>query len=215
MFGTRSAYLGILQRSLKIVQQIRWRHETYYDVLKLQKDCTTQEIKDAFVKLSKQYHPDVSGVGKSLESSQEFIRINEAYQTLIKPKSRLDYDSSLYTRGARPQEQYYSYAAGSIHRPWEVKPDMDPNPSPHYYGIKGLKRLSNVKVAFALTILSIIGLIVGFISIKHSFTFNRKQLDKKSAEASKHLQAVHADAKKYGNQEQLKRMMDRMLKNES
>lgn len=48
----------------------------------------------------------------------------------------------------------------------------------------------------------------------HSFTFNRQKLDAKSAEAVSYHAAIRADAEKYGNEEQLRRMMYRMSKDE-
>ncbi|XP_017462461.1 PREDICTED: dnaJ-like protein 60 [Rhagoletis zephyria] len=100
-----------------------------------------------------------------------------------------------------------------LFRPWEVKPNYDPNPGP-YYGVKGLERVSNWKVALALALLGITGAIMGFVSVNHSFTFNRQKLDAKSAEAGSYHAAIRADAEKYGNEEQLRRMLHRMLSDE-
>lgn len=46
--------------------------------------------------------------------------------------------------------------------------------------------------------------------LRHSFTFNRQQLDEKSAEAGVYHASIRADAEKYGNEEQLRRMANRM-----
>ncbi|XP_039955272.1 dnaJ-like protein 60 isoform X1 [Bactrocera neohumeralis] len=199
--------------------------ETYYDILKVQKNCSNQEIRNAFVQLSKKFHPDVKGITPDPKQTAQFVKISEAYQILSKPKSRSAYDQRLWDAGVlRPGQRSRSGAvknmhSAEIHRPWEIKPNFDPNPGP-YYGVKGLERVSNLKVAIALAVLGIAGAIFGFVSVNtyyffsHSFTFNRQKLDAKSAEAGIYHAAIRADAEKYGNEEQLRRMLNRMSKDE-
>ncbi|XP_053963128.1 dnaJ-like protein 60 isoform X1 [Anastrepha ludens] len=199
--------------------------ETYYDILKVRNDCSNQEIRNAFVQLSKKFHPDVKGVSPDPKQTAQFVKISEAYQILSKPHTRSAYDQRLWDAGVlRPEQRsspggvknMHSY---EIHKPWEIKPNFDPNPGP-YYGVKGLERISNLKVALALALLGIAGAIFGFVSVNtyyffsHSFTFNRQKLDAKSAEAGNYHAAIRADAEKYGNEEQLRRMLNRILKEE-
>ncbi|XP_004526385.1 dnaJ-like protein 60 isoform X2 [Ceratitis capitata] len=199
--------------------------ETYYDILKVRKDCSNQEIRSAFVQLSKKFHPDVKGLSSDPKQTAQFVKISEAYQILSKPKTRSAYDQRLYDAELlRPGQRSRSSAvknmhAEELHKPWEVKPNYDPNPGP-YYGVKGLERVSNSKIAFVLALLGIAGAIFGFVCVNayyvfsHSFTFNRKVLDTKSAEAGSYHAAIRADAEKYGNEEQLRRMVNRMERNE-
>ncbi|HEX6593103.1 MAG TPA: molecular chaperone DnaJ [Bacillota bacterium] len=61
----------------------------YYDVLGVSKDASKAEIKKAFRKLARKYHPDVS----SEENAEEkFKEINEAYETLYDDQKRAQYD---------------------------------------------------------------------------------------------------------------------------
>ena len=62
----------------------------YYEVLGLQKGCSDDELKKAYRKLAKQYHPDANGGDKAAE--QQFIKINQAYDTLGDEKKRKEYD---------------------------------------------------------------------------------------------------------------------------
>lgn len=53
----------------------------HYSILSLDRDCTRDEIKSAYHRLAKQYHPDVN---KSPGASEKFRQISEAYEYLIK-----------------------------------------------------------------------------------------------------------------------------------
>jgi molecular chaperone DnaJ len=62
----------------------------YYDVLGLKKNATSAELKKAFRKLARKYHPDVNPNDKA--SEQKFKEMNEAYEVLSDPKKRKQYD---------------------------------------------------------------------------------------------------------------------------
>ncbi|MGL5978293.1 MAG: molecular chaperone DnaJ [Erysipelotrichaceae bacterium] len=61
----------------------------YYDVLGVGKDASDAELKKAYRKLAKQYHPDVN---KDAGAEEQFKEINEAYETLSDPQKRGTYD---------------------------------------------------------------------------------------------------------------------------
>ncbi|XP_017839280.1 dnaJ-like protein 60 isoform X2 [Drosophila busckii] len=185
----------------------RWKSNkvlTYYEVLNVPNDCSSRDIRNAFVKLSKQYHPDATGNKET--NAEQFVQISEAYKTLVKETTRREYDDSLLWS-----------PSGSARSPldvgqtWEVKPNYHPNPGP-YYGIKGIERVSNIKVALFLLVLGIAGAVFGFSSVKHSFHLHRQVQDEVSAEANTHHATVVADAQKYGNKEQIKRMAERLAR---
>jgi len=62
----------------------------YYEVLGVSKDASDEEIKKAYRKLAKQYHPDVNPGDKNAEA--KFKEINEAYEVLSDPQKRSQYD---------------------------------------------------------------------------------------------------------------------------
>lgn len=61
----------------------------YYETLGVSKDATDAEIKSAFRKLAKQYHPDVS---KEANAEEKFKEIQEAYAVLSDEQKRKQYD---------------------------------------------------------------------------------------------------------------------------
>ncbi|MGQ9586500.1 MAG: molecular chaperone DnaJ [Anaerolineae bacterium] len=61
----------------------------YYEVLGVPRNASEQEIKKAYRRLARQYHPDVN---KEADSEARFKEINEAYQVLSDPEKRATYD---------------------------------------------------------------------------------------------------------------------------
>ena len=61
----------------------------YYEVLGISKGASEDEIKKAYRKLAKQYHPDIN---KSPDAETKFKEINEAYEVLSDSQKRATYD---------------------------------------------------------------------------------------------------------------------------
>lgn len=66
----------------------------YYEVLGVSKTATDAEIKSAFRKLAKKYHPDVS---KEENAAEKFKEVQEAYAVLSDPEKRKKYDQFGYS----------------------------------------------------------------------------------------------------------------------
>lgn len=75
--------------------------KNYYDVLGVNKTASADEIKSAYRKLAKQYHPDVN---KSPDATKKFKEINEAYETLNDPTKRSNYDQYGSATGPNPND---------------------------------------------------------------------------------------------------------------
>ena len=62
----------------------------YYKTLGISKDATQDDIKKAYRKLARKYHPDMNPNDKTAE--QKFKEINEANEVLSNPENRTKYD---------------------------------------------------------------------------------------------------------------------------
>ena len=75
-------------------------YKDYYKILNVPRAASADEIKKAFRKLARQYHPDVNPGDKKAEA--KFKEINEAYEVLSDPDKRKKYD----LLGPNWQEQF-------------------------------------------------------------------------------------------------------------
>ena len=65
-------------------------YKDYYKTLGVSKNASTEEIKKAYRKLARQYHPDVN---KKPEAEKRFKEVNEANEVLSDPDKRKRYDT--------------------------------------------------------------------------------------------------------------------------
>jgi len=73
----------------------------YYETLGVEAGAGEAEIKSAYRRLARKYHPDVS---KEAGAEEKFKAVNEAYEALRDPQKRAAYDQ-LRARGYRPGDE--------------------------------------------------------------------------------------------------------------
>ncbi|MFP4181932.1 MAG: DnaJ C-terminal domain-containing protein [Thiohalospira sp.] len=64
-------------------------YKDYYDILGVSRDATQDDIKKAYRKLARKYHPDVS---EAADAEERFKEVGEAYEVLKDPEKRAAYD---------------------------------------------------------------------------------------------------------------------------
>lgn len=73
----------------------------YYKVMGVARDATEAQIKQAYRRLARKYHPDVS---KEKDAEARFKELGEAYEVLKSPEKRAAYDQ--LGQGPRPGEEF-------------------------------------------------------------------------------------------------------------
>lgn len=93
----------------------------YYGVLGVPKTATPEEIKKAYRKLARQYHPDANKGNK--ETEEKFKEVSEAYDILSDTKRRKEYDEARslfgsglggFNRGGRPGQGQQGFDFGDL-----------------------------------------------------------------------------------------------------
>jgi len=92
--------------------------KNYYNLLGVRKDASDKEIKQAYRRLARKYHPDVNAGEKSAEA--KFKEINAAYEVLSDKDNRKKYDkygdkwqyADQFEQAAQQQSQYRQYSPG-------------------------------------------------------------------------------------------------------
>src|SRR5947209_18493595 len=90
------------------------QYKDYYEILGVSRSASDADIKKAFRKLAREFHPDVAKDKKRAE--ERFKEINEAYEVLSDPAKRKKYDElgADWKSGAefRPPPGWENFAGG-------------------------------------------------------------------------------------------------------
>ncbi|BBN14015.1 hypothetical protein MPTK1_6g08210 [Marchantia polymorpha subsp. ruderalis] len=68
---------------------------TLYELLEISQDVGLSEIKTAYRQMARRYHPDVCPPAARDECTRKFLQVQEAYEILVDPDLRADYDFRL------------------------------------------------------------------------------------------------------------------------
>jgi len=201
--------------------------DTYYRTLGLSQNCTSKEVRDAFVNLSKLHHPDRSKANNT-DSHKTFVKINEAYSVLSKPDLRRTYDSSLVSDRVGARSVPYNYHYKNKPNPWqETYEEPDPfyvwrdetiergkrarsNPRSNfynadYYGIRGVKRQTNPWVATVSFMIVGFGIVLHYMAFKYSTMYSLTRLDNQQEIYYRNLDKSREEARTHGNTAQLEK----------
>lgn len=133
--------------------------KNHYQVLGVSRDASSKEIRAAFIRLSKQLHPDVNKTTLG-DDDVSFVDINEAYSVLSNPTSRKEYDLR-QTQGPLIQHNTgpftsHTYGPGRGHYFYTSQHNM-------YHYNEEQRKFSNATVAGFLCIFIIVGSVLQFL----------------------------------------------------
>lgn len=215
----------IYLRKRLIISSLRWhryvaaRHcstfrtsSNHYEILGLERDCTPTEIKESFIRLSKELHPDKNP--DSPDVHQKFILLNEAYSVLSRPHQRYIYDADLTHR---EQARTYNYSGVVTDAPrdrvifkdetlWESRDRSEDQKyeGRSYYGFAGIKqRLPNVYIAGGALLFMLVGAFIQVFIARKSSNYAAEMLDKRDRLASMNQMAAKQQAQANGNKLQM------------
>ena len=97
-------------------------YRDYYHVLGVERGASQEEIKRAYRRLARKYHPDVS---READADARFKEVGEAYEVLKDPEKRAAYDQlgSNWRAGQefRPPPGWERLLPGDLRRRWPVR----------------------------------------------------------------------------------------------
>lgn len=152
--------------------------QDFYEVLGINRNATPTEIKTAFKRLAKVYHPDRNPGNKTAEET--FKTINEAYRTLSDPTRKSRYDSRFYWVSEESNQAYWQEARRRRYEQWKNNPEKGYRVDRNYFKIQGL--------AF-LVFLIIAGFCFGIIHTAHYYV--DRQYREKQRVANQKLKQVN------------------------
>lgn len=85
-------------------------NKNYYDILGVDKNATPDEIKSAYRKQAKKYHPDLNP--NNAEAAEKFKEVNEAYEVLSDATKKSNYDTYGSATGPNPNDFFGGNGGG-------------------------------------------------------------------------------------------------------
>ncbi|WP_299458305.1 WG repeat-containing protein [uncultured Microscilla sp.] len=137
--------------------------KNYYEKLQVSKTATTEEIKKAYRKLSKKYHPDMHQGGNEY-AEEVFKEVSEAYEVLSDPtkKAYYDYQVELAKQYAATNQAAYSATAQSPYQTTKSRKQYRSNRRSNVKIVKSQRGAKGIFPVFLGGFLAI-GLLVIFI----------------------------------------------------
>ena len=197
--------------------------KNHYEVLGVTRNASKEDIKVAFVTLSKKYHPDLN---PDLEhASNSFIEVKEAYAVLSSPLKRQEYDTQLHTldaysaqfsnrtyAGSAPRSSGFPFGnpnmtdahTNEYSRPYDYEFDVGADRrAPH--------RPNHAKVIWLLILIMLVGSVVHTFRIKRA---HRIHQERSQAESRRNYH-VYAQVRERARTSSIHEQLDRLSRRQS
>jgi hypothetical protein len=141
--------------------------KNYYEILGIKKIASPPEIKKAYFRLVKIYHPDIN---QDAISQKKFVQIKEAYEVLYHPQKRTEYDQVFFNKLQKEKPDLSPTSKNFFYQNSKFNNQITENREELSVFQKTIVQLALSKIFF----ISIGGLIIGFswIFILDSMTIN-------------------------------------------
>ncbi|XP_048580185.1 dnaJ homolog subfamily C member 4 [Nematostella vectensis] len=186
----------------------RQKKKNFYEILDVPKDASQTEIKSAFIKKTKEFHPDVNP--DDPDSHKAFIKVSEAYTTLSSSARRQQYDARLNSSFAstyRPATaSTYSSSSPFGHRDGEhqyYRNRYRTSGIPHHAS-RPVKSPYNKTVILGTLLFMAVGAAVHY-GVLH---FNHKKYKEQVEKASRQANQAYSDAKERAKTNTLQKQLE-------
>lgn len=188
---------------------------THYDVLGVAKEATQKEIKEAYIRLGKEYHPDMhqslsdddhqapgATNEKEDEVTKKFKEINEAYEVLGRIGSKSAYDIALRNVQARnesrnsvdPTQQHATYKSYNTFEE-RAQAAYGYKVDPDYW----TTRQDKYKIASLCVVFMILGFLIHFQIARLTSLKHGQWLDNNTKILNNSIEDMRENAQKQGN----------------
>lgn len=97
----------------------------YYTVLGVLRDASQDDIKKAYRRLARQFHPDMHSGTKKSQMEEKFKELNQAYEVLSEPETRKKYDRyGANWKEAEAYERARQESGSRARAQWGASPDF-------------------------------------------------------------------------------------------
>jgi curved DNA-binding protein CbpA len=215
---------------------------THYEVLGISKEATAGDIRAAFIKKSKECHPDTNR--NDPNNHKQFILVNEAYSVLSKPPLRHDYDASItYQRVSEHSKSYNSQSTfyhqkehydEQIEQIRKASNIRDENYRKYYdehfrkasnirdedykrYSFNSARRhkISNSKVVAFCVLWTLAGIVIHYFTFRKSTALHLNSLNERDARINKMWVDAKKQAEQYSTEDQILIMLRKQDENKA
>jgi hypothetical protein len=134
---------------------------TYYETLEIKSDASQQEIKAAYIRLARQYHPDLNN---DITDSR-MIELNQIYGVLSNPEKKKAYDAMHFPEPARDFRQPFDFT-----RPRQEKSDT--KQKSNYSNVKKPQYLKTLRIGLTVVLICLVVYLIFYLVVNmvHLFT---------------------------------------------